>query len=484
MLLLGVLIILLIVGFNASTYDSKQIEIVGIDGIDVDSVAASQRLSEAIQLATISYQSPSDFEAEPFLQLHQLMADRFPFVERVLEKKAINTFSLLYKWPGKDISLKPVTFLAHLDVVPAEQETLQQWAHAPFSGYIAEGFIWGRGAIDDKASAFALLEAVEHLLALGFEPNRTIYLAFGHDEEVGGVNGAAKIAEYFQQQSIHSLFTLDEGMIIADAQLSPIKQKLAVVGIAEKGYVSVRLTAKAESGHSSMPSKNSSVIMLSEAVLALQKNQMPSSLEGVGGLMFEYIGPEMDIISRMIFANQWLFDGLIMSKLEANKSTAAMIRTTTAVTLLQAGMKENIIPSQATAVVNFRVQPGNTLTQLLDHMAIAIDNPSIELEVLTPLASSNASAISAIDNAEFLLLEQTIKQIYPKTLFSPGLVVGGTDSRHYEEVADNNYRFLPYLMGPDDLSRVHGVNERMGLDAYAMMIKFYAQLMKNIAVEQ
>lgn len=484
MLLLGVLIILLIVGFNASTYDSKQIEIVGIDGIDVDSVAASQRLSEAIQLATISYQSPSDFEAEPFLQLHQLMADRFPFVERVLEKKAINTFSLLYKWPGKDISLKPVTFLAHLDVVPAEQETLQQWAHAPFSGYIAEGFIWGRGAIDDKASAFALLEAVEHLLALGFEPNRTIYLAFGHDEEVGGVNGAAKIAEYFQQQSIHSLFTLDEGMIIADAQLSPIKQKLAVVGIAEKGYVSVRLTAKAESGHSSMPSKNSSVIMLSEAVLALQKNQMPSSLEGVGGLMFEYIGPEMDIISRMIFANQWLFDGLIMSKLEANKSTAAMIRTTTAVTFLQAGMKENIIPSQATAVVNFRVQPGNTLTQLLDHMAIAIDNPSIELEVLTPLASSNASAISAIDNAEFLLLEQTIKQIYPKTLFSPGLVVGGTDSRHYEEVADNNYRFLPYLMGPDDLSRVHGVNERMGLDAYAMMIKFYAQLMKNIAVEQ
>lgn len=471
---------LMIVIINTLTFSSRQINVAPIAGISVDIQQAAERLSLAIKQQTISHQDADKFNREPFDQLLNLMTESFPKVAANLEKTVINRHSLLYKWSGSNSSLKPVTFLAHLDVVPPEAATIGLWQYPPFSGAIADGYIWGRGTLDDKSSVFGVLEAVEHLINQGFMPNRTIYLAFGHDEEIGGKQGAVKIAEYFKQQGINSLFTLDEGMVIIDENLSPAQKKTGIIGIAEKGYVTLELKAKAEGGHSSMPAKVSALGILAKAITALEENQMASSLAGVSGEMFEFLGPEMGGVKKLFFANRWLFEPVILSLLQEKKSTAAMIRTTTAVTLFNAGIKENVLPAQASALVNFRILPGNTANDVLQHARTVVANPAVTIKFLNNGMRKEPSTISATDTAEFMLIGKTIKQIFKGAVFAPGLVLAGTDSRHYQQVSDNSYRFAPYTFGPQDLGRIHGLNERIGIEDYRLMIKFYAQLIINL----
>jgi len=430
-------------------------------------------------LKTISFKKAEDSATEPFLQMIDLISKTFPKVEENLEKNVINTYSLLYKWTGKNPCLKPIIFLAHYDIVPPEPGTENQWQHPPFSGTIADGFIWGRGALDDKCSVFSLLEAVEHLMSQGFVPNRTIYLAVGHDEELGGKQGAAKIAAYLKQQGVSSLFTLDEGLAVISKKLSPAKKITGLVGIAEKGYTTLKLTAKSEGGHSSMPSKTSSAGILAGAITSLEENQMPSSLSGPSKIMFNFIGPEMGMVEKALFANQWLFESVIISVLEGKKSTAAMIRTTTAVTMINGGIRENVLPKQVSAVVNFRILPGNTSKDVLEHAKRVVDNPAVSIEFLGKGTIDEPSKVSAADTSEFMLIGKTIKQIFKGAIFSPGLVLGGSDSKHYQDVAENNYRFAPYTIAPEDLGRIHGVNERIGVKDYTLMIKIYVQLIMN-----
>ncbi len=474
-----VVVLLLIITINTMRFSSRQIDVKPVDGIAVDTNKAAERLSLAIKLKTFSFIKAEDSATEPFLLMIDLISKTFPNAEANLEKKVINQYSLLYKWTGKNPGLKPIIFLAHLDVVPAESGTENQWEHPPFSGTIADGFIWGRGTLDDKCSVFGLLEAVEHLMNQGFVPDRTIYLAFGHDEEIGGKQGAAKIAGYLKQQGVSSLLTLDEGLAIITERLSPAKKITGLVGIAEKGYTTLKLTASSEGGHSSMPSETSSAGILAGAITSLEENQMPSSLSGPSKIMFNYIGPEMGMVERALFANQWLFKSVIISVLEGKKSTAAMIRTTTAVTMINGGVRENVLPKQVSAVVNFRILPGSTSKDVMEHAKRVVDNPAVSIEFLGKGTTNEPSKVSAADTPEFMLIGKTIKQIFKGAIFSPGLVLGGSDSKHYQDVAKNNYRFAPYTLGPEDLGRIHGINERIGVKDYAMMIKFYAQLIMN-----
>ncbi|MES0489196.1 MAG: M20 family peptidase [Leptospirales bacterium] len=476
--IVGTLLITIIV--NTLRFSSKQIDVEFVEGIKIDNTKAAKRLSLAVKLQTISYQKSEDFVAKPFVQMIDLISDSFPKVEANLEKKVINRYSLLYKWSGKNPKLKPVTFLAHLDVVPAEPGTEKQWTYPVFSGAIADGFIWGRGTLDDKSSAFAVLEAVEQLLKQGFVPNRTIYLAFGHDEEVGGHEGAVKIAEYFKKQGVTSLFTLDEGMVIMNEKLSAAKKTTGIIGIAEKGYTTLKLTAKGAGGHSSLPSNTSSVGILARAITAIEENQMPSSLSGPSKKMFDYLGPEMGFFEKMLFANQWLFRGVIISILEEKASTAAMIRTTTAVTMINAGVQENVLASHATAVVNFRILPGDSSKDVLDHVEKVVANPAVHVEFLKKGPQFEPSKVSSTDTPEFEAIGKSISQIFKGAIVSPGLSLVMTDSKHYADVSENSYRFAPHTFGPEDLGRIHGVDERIGVDDYALMIKFYAQLILNL----
>ena len=409
-----------------------------------------------------------------------MLEQAFPAVHQTLDRQIINTYSLLYKWPGSDPSLKPVVFLAHFDVVPVEPGTEDKWKYGAYSGEVAEGYIWGRGALDMKNILMGIMEAAEILAKKGFEPKRTIYLAFGHDEELGGPAGAAKIVENLKAQGVQIAFTLDEGMMILDKSISPTKQQLAVIALAEKGYVTLELTAKGRGGHSSMPPPTTTLGTLSRAVVALEDNQMPASLSGAAGYFFDTIARDMPFVQKMMFANLWLFEGILLDQLVKNNVTSAMVRSTTAPTIIKGGMKENVLPSQAQALVNFRIIPGDTPEDVIEHARKTINDSEI---TVTKYEGSGTypSPVASVDSVSYQIIRNTIHQVFPGIASAPGLMIAGSDTKHYVPISDNNYRFAPITIGSEDVAGIHGINERVQVAGYVKMIPYYVRLMENAA---
>ena len=446
----------------------------------VETLNAVQRLSESIKLKTISSQDDSQIISKPFLDLHNLLETSYPKIHTTLKKEVINKYSLLYKWPGKNPELAPMGFLAHSDVVPVEPGTEKDWAFDAFSGKIAEGFVWGRGTLDMKGTLMAVLEAVETLLNKDFSPERTLYLAFGHDEEIGGQNGAAQIAAHLENQDVRFSYTLDEGMVVLNEELSPTKKLLGVIGIAEKGYLTLKLKTRGQGGHSSSPPLRTAIGTLCKAVTRLENKQIPATLAGPTGSFFRYIGPDMPFGKKLLFANQWIFKPLILLTLKKSNTTNAMIRTTLAPTMIQGGVKENIMPTRAHLLVNFRILPGDSVEKVVAHVKKVIHDDAIEVEISQNIISEPPS-ISSTDSKGFFNIRKTIAQVFPDASVSPGLVIGMTDSRHYTNISDNCYRFAPFVFSPKDIPRIHGTNERVSIDGYTRAIQYYIQLIKNCA---
>ena len=478
-----VVIFLVILGVNTAMFTSKQDAVGSIQTIDVDKNAVLERLSQALQIPTVSHQDRAKIDTARYLEFHTFLEKNYPLVHQKLERRVINNYSLLYKWQGNDPGLKPVVFMAHIDVVPIEPGTDSKWTYGAFSGKVADGFVWGRGAIDMKSTLISEIEAVEELLKQDYVPKRTIYLAFGHDEEIGGENGAKKIANFLQKHNVQIDFTVDEGMLILNEKLSPAKRPTAIIGLAEKGYITLKLTAHAKGGHSSMPPSKTTIGILANAIVRMEQNQMPANFAGPVEQLFEYLGPEMPLIQKVLFANRWLFKSVIVSQLEKIGSMNAMLRTTTAPTMLSGGVKENVLPSQAYVLINFRILPGNTPDDVVAHAKKVIADSAVEVSIYRGRRFS-PSPVSATDNGGFKAIKQTVREIFKDTLVAPGLVIAGTDTKHFTGISDNNYRFFPLIVGPADLKRIHGTNERIAVDNYVKMIQFYTRLIQNISDSQ
>src|SRR5712692_11456707 len=334
----------------------------------IDRDRAAEHLAAAIRFRTVSHQDPSEDDRTQFAGLRTFLARTYPKVHRSLVRELVNGDGLLYTWKGADASAKPVLLMAHQDVVPIEPGTEGRWAHPPFGGAIADGFVWGRGALDDKASLVFLMEAVESLLAEGFQPRRTVYLASGFDEEVGGLAGATKIAELLGSRGVRLDYVLDEGRALTQGIVPDLKQPVASIGIAEMGFLSVELVAETEGGHSSRPPRQTSIGVLAAAIERLERRQLPARLRGAPRLELETLAPSMPFGRRVMLSNLWLFAPLVVRALEQNPTTNSMVRTTTAPTIFQAGVKENVLPSKARAVVNFRILPGDSVAGVLAHV--------------------------------------------------------------------------------------------------------------------
>jgi len=399
-----------------------------------------------------------------------------------LKREIVNDYSLLYRWQGSDPSLKPILLNAHTDVVPVEPNTEADWTHSPFSGTIADGFIWGRGAMDMKASLMGILEAIEYLITQSFVPARTVYLAFSHDEEAGGSNGTAKIAELLEGRGVRLNYTLDEGLVITHGIVPGLAKPAALVGLAEKGAVVLELSTRAKGGHSSMPPVSTAVGKLGRAIHRLETNQMPARLDSPVTDMFAYLAPEMPFAWRVVFANRWLFNPWLVPRLEEIQATNALVRTTTAPTVIQGGVKSNVLPSSARAVVDFRILPGDTVTSVIEHVRATIDDPDITIRQMGR-EPSEPSPVSRVAASSFTALRKTIHQVFPDVVVAPGLVIGRTDSRRYAKLADNSYRFLPMRLAPEDLKRIHGIDERIAVENYIEIIRFYVQVLHNTAGE-
>jgi carboxypeptidase PM20D1 len=459
---------------------SDQVAVAAVAEIAVDDGAVG-RLSEAIRLRTVSHPDPDQVDGEAFLALHRLLEEGFPRVHRALEREVLGEYSLLYTWRGTDAHRPPILLLAHLDVVPVESKTEQAWAHPPFSGDVASGFIWGRGTLDDKGSALAILEAVESLLASGFRPDRTVLLALGHDEEVGGRRGAATIASRLRTRGDRPAFILDEGSAITRGVVPGVTPPAALVGVAEKGYLSVELTAETAGGHSSMPPPQTAIGVLCTAIHALETNPMPASLDGPVYQMFLSLAPEMPFAQRMAFANLWLFGGMVERKLSSLTGPNAVLRTTAAATMFAGGVADNVLPGRARAVVNFRIKPGDRVADVLDHVRRTVADDRVGIRPLEGTNIEEPSPVSSTESEGYDLIRTTIRQVIPDAVVAPSLVVAATDTRHYQGLKSPTYRFLPVTLGPDDLRRIHGTDERIRVDDYLRSIRFYALLIRNAA---
>jgi len=446
----------------------------GADGRDD---AAAQRLAAAIRIPTISPQSPEDFDGAPFLAFHAFLAESYPCAHAKLERETVSEYSLLYTWRGSDSSLEPVLFNAHIDVVPVSEESLASWTQPPFEGVIADGFVWGRGTIDDKQGVLSLFESVESLCESGFAPTRTVYLALGHDEELGGDAGAGAITSLLESRGVRLWFSLDEGMAILEGAAG-IEQPIALVGVAEKGFLTLELLARARGGHSSLPSSDSAIGSLARAIRRVEKHPLPPHMGGLSGRVLDTYGSAMSGFQGVAMRNRWLFGPFVRSALSERPEGSAMIRTTTAVTVVRGGVKSNVLPTSATALVNFRIHPDDTVESVVAHVREVVDDPAIELRVVE---GREASGVSPSEGPAWDALVAAVHETYGEMVVGPALVLGGTDSKHYARITDAAYRFAPLQLKAEDTKRLHGIDERIAVDAYAKMIPFYEALVRRVA---
>ncbi len=463
-----------VVLIRTAAFTSKQLPPAPATPLKLDEAKAVDHLQRAVRIKTVSHQEPVAGSGEAFLQLHALLQEAYPKVHATMKRELVGGASLLYTWPGEDTGAKPILLLAHMDVVPGE--TGSPWEHAPFSGELADGHVWGRGTLDDKGNLIGILEAAESLLAEGFKPKRTVYFAFGHDEEIGG-KGAMQIAALLKSRGVRAEICLDEGMCILEGVVPGLTKPVATIGIAEKGYLTLELVVEGQGGHSSQPPKETVLGILSKAIARLEADPMPAQLKGPARQMLEVLGPEMPFSARIALANLWLFEGLVTRRLEAGKATSASLRTTLAVTIMSGGDKENVLPSRARAVVNSRLMPGASVEGVLDHVRRSIGDDRVSVK---PLGTPHlASPVADVHARGYAMLNSTIRQVFPEVLVAPGLVLGATDSRHYAEVSDGTYKFSPLWLNQEALSRIHGPNERISTDNYLRLIRFYGQLIRN-----
>jgi carboxypeptidase PM20D1 len=441
----------------------------------VDRASAADRLAQALRAPTVSNADPEAIDRAAFSAFQDFLRSRFPSVHRELKLETVSDYSLLYTWSGTDAALAPVLLMAHLDVVPADGAG---WTHPPFDGVIAEGYVWGRGAQDDKGSLVAILEAVEALISQGYRPQRSVILAFGHDEEVGGDHGAKAIAALLSQRGIRALYSLDEGGAVTRGLVAGIKRPVASLMAGEKGYLSVRLRVSGEGGHSSTPPAQTVIGRLARAVSRIESHPMPARLIGPVDAMLAGLAPDMDWPARIVVANRDWLEPVLFAVLSRSRTTNALIRTTTAPTMFHAGVKDNVLPGDGEAVINFRLLPGDSIEDVLAHLRDVVDDDEVEI---APLEDFNNDAPPASDVAaeQYRLIEQSIREVFPEALVASGLVLGATDSRHYEAVREQGYNFSPMPYTSDDEGRIHGIDERIGIDDYLRMIQFYAQLIRN-----
>lgn len=480
LLAIAIGLVVAVIAVRTVRFRSRQVPAGKAEPLAFDEAAAAERLAAAIRIRTITTdasEQPNPGQPEALREMHRFLEQSYPRVHSTLHREVVGGGSLLYTWPGSDPSLTPVLLMAHLDVVPVEPGTESRWTQPPFEGRIADGFVWGRGTLDDKGSVLGILEAAEALLSAGWRPTRTIYFAFGHDEEGAG-EGARQIVALLKSRGLRLEWVLDEGGRITEGRMPGITAPVAVIGIAEKRYLTIELVARGDGGHAAMPPQENTVAVLARAITRIEAHPFPSHLDGSGGILFEYLGPELPLSRRLVFANLWLFRPLVEGQLSASPSLNAIIRTTVAPTMLDGGVKDNVLPTTARAVVNLRLSPEDSVSGVLEHLRRAIDDPHVELRPRGRLPEETAPT-SPVDAPAYAALARTIRQVYPDALVAPFLLVGTTDAHAYTALSPNVYRFTPAWFGPGDDSRTHGIDERLSVKQHADAVRFFAQVMRN-----
>jgi carboxypeptidase PM20D1 len=445
--------------------------------VTVDLDAAAQHLSQAVQIQTVSHQDPAEDQPAEWARLHDFLVSAYPAAHAAMTREVVGKNTLIYTWKGSDPALAPIVLMAHQDVVPVTPGTEADWKHPPFSGAIADGAVWGRGSIDDKGSLITLFEGVELLAKGGFKPRRTVMIVSGEDEEVRGL-GATAAAATLKSRGVKAQFVLDEGLVvIAD---NPITGgRLALIGTAEKGYATLKVTAKATGGHSSAPPPDGGgVVTLAHAVTAIADNSFPMAFRGPGAAMLQTLAAKAPFTVRMAVANSWLFKPLLIKQIGATASGAALLHTTIAPTMLKASPKENVLPQDAAAWINYRIAPGDSSALVLAKAKAAVGSLPVTFSWVAP--PLEPSAVSSTGSNGWRVLSAVAGKVAEAPV-APSLVTAGTDSRRLQDVAADIYRFQPMDFSLADTEMIHGTNEHLTLKNLRQCVQFYARLIATAA---
>jgi carboxypeptidase PM20D1 len=481
--LLGVLavavLLVAVVLFRTFTYGPPQAAEAPValaPPVPVNVDAAAQHLGEAIRFRTISHQDPKDDDPKAWDDQRAWLQTTYPKFNAVAQREVIGGGALVYTWKGSDPTLPAVVLMAHQDVVPVSAGTEGQWKAPPFSGAIKEGAVWGRGSIDDKGSLIALMEACETLAAQGFTPKRTVIVVSGeHEETTGG--SIPKVAALLAKRDEHALFVLDEGLSIIED--NPVTGKpAALIAVAEKGYATLRVTAKGKGGHSSMPPKSTAVETLAKAVVAIADHPFPMSLGGPTEAMLKGLAPQMPFMTKMAVANTWLFGPLVTAKFAASPAGAAQLHTTIAPTMLQGSPKENVLPQEAIARINYRLYPGDTTDSVMAKAKSAVGDLPVSL--VWEGRANNPSAVASTNAGAYRVIAALAEDMeHVPTV--PALMLGATDSYRMSPIAMDIYKFEFTPGGIKDAEMIHGTNEHMTLKNLDRLTQFFARLIATTA---
>ena len=447
-----------------------------------DEARVTSLMSDAVKYKTISFGRDKPTSSKELIAFHQFLADKFPLVHRSLKREVVNKYSLLYTWQGSTPQEKPVLLLGHLDVVPVIPGTEGDWKQPPYAGVVADGYIWGRGTLDNKVNIIGILEAAENMLRAGVQPQRTIYFAFGHDEEQGGIDGALEMSKLLESRGVEAEFLIDEGGLVTSGVVPGVDVPLAIIAPAEKGIVTLELKARGAGGHSSVPPKQSSIGILAAAIANLEANQFPRDFSHTQQFL-ESVADEMGLVNRMVMKNLWLFKPVVMASLANDAQAQAGMRTTTAATVISGGIKANVLPIDATAKVNFRILPGETPDTVRQRVIDVINDARVSVDFDTSgQRGMGPSPVSPTEGYGWDQITSAIRDTAApeRIVITPRLLVAATDTRHYRNLTSNHYRFTYMALPVGDLGTIHGTNERIGVKTLNDTVRFFHRLMSGL----
>lgn len=442
------------------------------------SVTADERavatLQALVRIATVSHRDPALVDTDAFDRFVTELEARFALLHRRLDLTRIHTHGLLFRWTGAAHD-RPVVLMAHLDVVPVEGT----WQHPAFGGDVVDGVIWGRGTLDDKGCLVAICEAVERLLTDDFTPTQDVWLSFGCDEEVSGEAAPLAVAE-LRRRGVVPWFVLDEGGAIASEAFLGVAAPIGVVGVTEKGVTSVELRVEGRGGHASTPAKLGPTARLARAITRLDRSPMPASVPAPTIELLRRMAPHGPLALRPLLGNAARLKPLLArALLAAGPETAAMTRTTFAITTLSGSPALNVIAATAKAGVNIRVMVGDTVAGVLEHVRAAVDDDQVHIDVVETAEPSPVSPY--LGDAAFTLLETTILEIFPDAVPAPYVMMAATDSRFFTDICERVYRFAPFRMTKAQRESIHSYDEHLGVDAFLDGVRWYGRLIRGIA---
>lgn len=455
----------------------------GHERIKVDQVVLN-RFKGALNIPTISYQV-QEYEPAHLYKIANFIKSSFPKIHssKFIKLETVSNYTLLYTVEGTDKALRPFMLTSHLDVVPVVRE---KWSSDPFKAVLKEDKnIYARGTIDAKHLLMSMLEALEFMLKEGFRPKRSFYLVFGHDEEISGLEGARNVAKLLEKRIKNSNwdkleFILDEGNIISKTKFPGMNANIGLIGVCEKGYLTIKLSVVGQVGHGSMPPSQTSIAKLSSVVGRFHSHLLPSYLgQGVEKEMIEIFAAYASWPYKLFYTNLWLFKPIFEYIFSSDPSMNSLIRSSTAVTMISGGTKENVLPDTATAYVNHRIHPLQSIDEILDFDRRIVNDPTIIVEATNNSRDPSPIAPYCDDCYGFQLIKQSVLQVYPGTVVVPSTFLAASDSRWYTNLTDSIYKFSAIAVYLDEMKRFHGHDERISLENYENLINFYHHLILN-----